>query len=214
MCGRFTLKASDSTIRKEFGVQGSFFQSFEKYNIAPGTEIPIIYLLNSTPSIDLYWWGLIPFWTKNSIPTHRPINARSESIMTKPTFRKPYLKQRCLIPASGFYEWDERTKPKQPFYFHLEHKSIFAFAGIWDSWISPEGENINTCCLITKSATDTLTHIHDRIPVVIHPNDYTSWFKCEDKDFFNDSENNFKFYPVSTRVNSGREEGVDLIEPI
>lgn len=214
MCGRFTLIADEKSIKNEFGIQVSQFKPIEQYNIAPGIKIPVIRYQDKIIFMDLLVWGLIPFWAKDPKASHRPINARSESILEKPTFRLPFQKQRCLIPASGFYEWDEKTKPKQPYYFHLEDKPLFAFAGIWDTWESPEGENIKTCCLITKAASENIDQIHDRMPVVIKPDSYESWLNCDEGDYFGESVKDFEFYPVSTVVNSSREEGKGLIQPL
>lgn len=213
MCGRFTLAANEQLLKDEFGFEEFFEFTYCQYNIAPQTYIPVIRLKENALNLSLMLWGLTPSWAKDS-HIKATINARCETLLEKPMFRKPYQKQRCLIPASGFYEWDAHKVPKQPYYFSIKDKPIFAFAGIWDRWMSSNGEVIESCALITKEAEGSIREIHDRMPVILKPQDYCPWLTCKNSNFFKNTLNEFIYYPVSKLVNSPKVDSANLIEPI
>lgn len=214
MCGRFTLKTDAKALKEQFQVDCPNDLVFERYNIAPSQTIPVIRVEDNEKVLTMLSWGLLPFWSKDPKHAARPINARIESVAEKPTFRKSFRSQHCLMLVSGFYEWDQSSKPKQPYYFYLKEKPLLAFAGLWDRWISREGEVVETCCLLTQQAHRPLKDIHDRMPVILRAEDYDSWLRCEPGNFVQRSISALDFYPVSTSVNSGRIDEPSLIAPL
>jgi putative SOS response-associated peptidase YedK len=154
-------------------------------------------------------WGLIPSWAKDAKAGYKMINARAETIAEKPAFRESLLSRRCLVPADGFYEWSKFSKGKSPICFTLADDSVFAFAGIWDRWMNPERELVETCSIITTSANALVLGIHDRMPVILERENYDLWLdpgfgKVEPLlDLLVPSRaNSMRQYRVSTRVNS------------
>jgi putative SOS response-associated peptidase YedK len=155
-------------------------------------------------------WGLIPSWAKDASVGAKLINARSETVTEKPSFREAFKKRRCIIPADGFYKWQRTSGKKQPYFFHMRDDHPFGFAGLWDRWKSQDGEIIETCIILTTEANKVLSPVHDRMPVILHPEDYELWL---DEDVrlellrpFDVSE--MDGYPVSTLVNSPRSQGL------
>jgi putative SOS response-associated peptidase YedK len=166
-------------------------------------------------------WGLIPFWAKDASIGYKMINARAETVASKPAFRDALKKRRCLIPADGFYEW-KKTKPaKTPFCFTMSDDSIFAFAGIWDRWNNPEGETVETCCIITTTPNALLADVHDRMPVILPDDAYDLWLDpgMEKTDAIVDVLKPFdpalmQRYEVSTRVNLVKNDDPQVIEKV
>ena len=168
MCGRYSLAKTD--LKKRFGVLDSNLSYDESYNISPSTVNPVI-VRNSPNSIVLMKWGLIPFWAKDPKIGFRMINARAEDIENKPAFRKPIRLQRCLIPATGFYEWKrlnlEGIEEKVPYYIYLKKQEIFSFAGLYDIWTDADGKRTYSYAIITTVANEMMRNIHDRMPVIL-----------------------------------------------
>lgn len=222
MCGRFVLKSSHDEIASQFGLTSAGqLTTGPHYNIAPSTEIAVI-RSNETGKRELAGlrWGLIPPWAKDSKRGTFPINARAETCATKPMFRNALRKRRCLIPADGFYEWGTIDGRKQPFYFHMLDDRPFAFAGLWERW-KGDGQTIDSCAIIVGTANELLQPIHDRMPIILEPNDYDLWLNPE----ITDAElltpllkpypaDEMAAYPVSTRVNSPRNDYAELIQSI
>ena len=157
MCGRYRLARQKEILAEVFDV-GDDDDWSPRYNIAPSQSVPVVRQAATRParSISVIRWGLIPFWAKDAKAGYKMINARAETIAEKPAFREPLLSRRCLIPADGFYEWSKFSKGKSPFCFTLADDSVFAFAGIWDRWMNPERELLETCSIITTSANALL----------------------------------------------------------
>lgn len=178
MCGRFTLIAEPDSLSEIFQVWGlSNCKLSAKYNIAP-TQMVLTVLYNSQSQQREYqWlrWGLIPRWAKDSRIGARLINARAETLTEKPSFRSAFKRRRCLVLADGFYEWKHLEGKKQPYYFHLNNKQPFAFAGLWEQWQSPGGEKIISCTIVTTNANELLQPIHNRMPVILQRSDYEKW---------------------------------------
>ncbi|MGH7900684.1 MAG: SOS response-associated peptidase, partial [Thermodesulfobacteriota bacterium] len=169
MCGRFARYDDEKDLVERFNFSNPSGILFEKrFNIAPTQTVPVILLENDNRVIKLMRWGLVPFWAKDPTIGNRLINARAETITEKASFKTPLKKNRCLVPASGFYEWkkDERIKTKIPIYFRLKNEEPFAFAGIWDDWKKPEGDRLITFTIITTMANELMKPIHDRMPVI------------------------------------------------
>lgn len=183
MCGRFTLSVELSTILRVFQVhykKESFIYS-KRYNIAPGQGIPVITGTGGHRVISLMRWGLIPHWAKEASTGNKLINARAETIDQKPAFRSSFFKRRCLVPADGFYEWKKQDSGKTPMRITLPDKEVFAFAGIWAQWQSPEGNIVRSCSIITTEPNDFMRSIHNRMPVVLSGESaYQTWLESSD----------------------------------
>lgn len=220
MCGRYTL-THPKNLSERFETSNSV--SFEKsYNISPGTINPVV-TRNSPNKLELMKWGLVPFWAKDGKIGYKMINARSEDIEKKPSFRKPIRSSRCLVPSDGFYEWKkvnlEGKEEKIPWFIGLKNQKLFAFAGIYDIWKDAEGKEIKTYSIITTSPNKTLKNIHNRMPVVLKEKDGDSWLNSKaplEKILpllkpFPDKE--MVSYPVSRLVNNPQNDNPNLIKP-
>ena len=178
MCGRFVLIESEDKVMQTFKIQQSGIMLEPRYNICPSQDIPVIVQQDGLSSLEMLQWGFIPFWANEPTPM---INARAETISVKPFFRQAFQKQRCLIPATGYYEWAKEEGQKQPYFISLkpekfeEGNSMIAFAGLWDSWISPKGELRRTCAILTVSANSSMQKIHHRMPVILTPKNRSKW---------------------------------------
>ena len=177
MCGRFALSAPSVDVYRHYGMAvGENFPA--RYNIAPGQAIAVVPAIGEQGNINWMRWGLIPHWAKESRAGYAMINARSETLHEKPTFKDLFRTSRCLIPATGFYEWKkmQKTKSKHPFYITLQDESIFSFGGLWSTWTDrSSGESVRSCTIITTEPNSLLENIHDRMPVIIDPDRYDSW---------------------------------------
>lgn len=218
MCGRYTLTTPPDEIAEILGISYSLSTS-PRYNIAPTQNI-LIARLNEQNKRELAMlrWGLIPAFIKDPKKVVNPINARSESVKEKPFFREAFRKRRCLIPVDGYYEWRALGKLKQPYLMRLTTKRVFFLAGIWETWISPEGEVIETAAMLTTAANDIVAKVHDRMPTILKAENFSSWLNdTQDLDslsslFIPYESTGMEIYPVSTRVNSGRNESPECIE--
>ncbi len=174
MCGRYTLIPNDKFYDR-FEVENRLYQLQSRYNIAPGQTLPVI-TRNSPNQVQLMRWGLIPFWAKDPKIAYRTINAKAETLATKPAFRSSFRTKCCLIPASGFYEWKKLdSKRKQPFYFHLKNNEMFSFAGLYDVWKNEKGEEIKTYTIITTTANETVKEVHERMPAILEKESENIW---------------------------------------
>lgn len=219
MCGRFALAAPPAALIAHFGLDhcASFAP---RYNIAPTAQVPVIRLAPEGKRVaDLLKWGLVPHWAKDPAIGNRLINARAETVAEKPAFRSAWKRRRCLIPASGYYEW--QTVPgarKQPWYVRLKHDELMALAGLWESWTSPEGDILRSFCVITTSANDILQPIHERMPAIIGREHWTDWLDPGHADvaalLAPSAAAEMQAWPVSRRVSSAGEEGAGLIEAV
>jgi len=183
MCGRFSSSSKPEQIKKEFKVAVEDPAIFKpRYNIAPSQMIPIVLDRTGERIVAQLKWGLVPSWAKDALIGSRMINARAETLMEKPSFREAYKSRRCIIPASGFYEWQRAEKgAKQPFYFYLTNKEVFGFAGLWEEWLDKKSsESLETCTIITTEANDVLKPVHDRMPVILKAADYDEWLDTKE----------------------------------
>jgi putative SOS response-associated peptidase YedK len=221
MCGRYRLSRRKQIIAEYFDAT-PFDDDWEpRYNIAPSQPVPVIrQTANSTRKLSLMRWGLIPSWATDPSIGFRTINARSETITTTASFRDPFRTQRCLIPADGFYEWRKSGRSKQPFCFEVGDGEMFAFAGLWDKWIDPQGAKIETCTIITTSPNVHLADIHDRMPVILSSGAYKSWLNPAVRDpsvalgWLVPYGGGMKRYPVSTRVNLVENDDAECARPV
>jgi putative SOS response-associated peptidase YedK len=218
MCGRYTLRVPGDDLVKAFDLAEVPELPF-RYNIAPTQAVPVVRLDGADRRLSLVRWGLVPRWAKDTSRAAGLINARSETVEEKPTFRDAFRKRRCLIPADGFYEWKATAKGKQPFYFQQADGQPFAFAGLWERWHPPEGEPLETCTILTTTANELVAPLHERMPVIVQPSNYADWLDpaCPAdrlhpwlRPFPADD---MTAVPVSTRVNNARNEGPECITP-
>lgn len=222
MCGRFNLRTSEAEFDRLFGTAppATGLDLLERYNIAP-TQ-PIIAVRDSDAGREgaVLQWGLIPSWSKDPKGGARMINARSETAAEKPSFRAAFKRRRCLIPASGFYEWKQGASPKQPFHIFPHGGGLMAFAGLWERWSPPGGAAIESATILTTAANGTLTALHDRMPVILTPAEYEVWLSPDTPRERLQAllrpapEDLLEVRAVSTRVNSPRNTGPDCIEPV
>jgi putative SOS response-associated peptidase YedK len=169
MCGRFTLTIDPEDLREELDLGSVPTELHPRYNIAPTQPVAVV-TEAAKRQVDLYQWGLVPAWAKDITIGSRLINARCETLVEKPSFRKAFERRRCLILADGFFEWaqpGEKVTRKTPYYFHLDSMKPFTFAGLWESWRSPKGEELHTCTIITCPANEEIAPFHDRMPVIL-----------------------------------------------
>ena len=183
MCGRFVLVTDLTKITEKFAI-GKMASDFQpNWNISPGQYIPVVVQRDGQNILESFLWGLIPSWAKDSSVGNKMFNARAETIAEKPSFKNAFQKRRCLIPADGFYEWQKLEKMKKPFRFSLKSEKPFGLAGLYETWISPEKKQINTCTIITTDSNELIQSIHNRMPVIV---------KKELEDFWIDPDNNNK----------------------
>lgn len=186
MCGRFTQKAPWENVSNQFDVKNAASKNLfqPRYNIAPSQSIVTIRDLENSREASALKWGLVPSWAKDSDIGNRMINARAETITEKPSFREAFKSRRCIIPASGFYEWQRVEKgTKQPHYFYLKETEVFGFAGLWEEWLDKTtGDLLETCTIITTEANEVLKPVHDRMPVILKAEDYDQWLDQKVKD--------------------------------
>lgn len=182
MCGRYSLAADKTTLSMSFPGLDIPDDMPLRYNIAPTQHVPVIANLPE-PRLEFFHWGLIPSWAKDAEIGNRMINARAETLLEKPSFRNAFRRRRCLIPAEGFYEWQRSPdgKIKTPMHIRLKSGRPFAFAGLWEQWLHPGGSEIWSCTIITTEPNDLMASIHNRMPVILRPEDYAQWLSSGER---------------------------------
>ncbi len=221
MCGRFTLKVNKKQLAEAFADYELPEQLVPRYNIAPSQ--PVMVVANSDQNkMDFFVWGLIPSWAKDPKIGNRMINARSETLAEKPSFRAAYKRRRCLVLTDGFYEWRRNTdKSKTPMYIQLESQEPFAFAGLWELWHSPQGDEVLSCTIITTRPNNFMATIHNRMPVILPPAAYEQWLDPTEQSATQLNPLLIPYpaaemtaYPVSTTVNNPRNDVAACIEQV
>ncbi len=217
MCGRFALAQTAAEVEAEFGYMGG--EPFPpRYNIAPTQPIAIVREEHRQRRFALVRWGLVPAWVTDPSRFSLLINARAEGIAERPAFKNAIRYRRCLVPASGFYEWRRQGKSAQPFWVEPRAGGMIAFAGLWETWSDRDGGEIDTACIVTTAANDTLRPIHSRMPVIIGPGDYEQWLTGEPRDaeaLLRPADSNLlEANPVSDRVNKADADDPGLVLPI
>lgn len=220
MCGRFVMTSDLSVISEEFHVREITYNPTQSYNIAPGNTIAAI-VNDGVNRLVPFKWGLIPSWAKDQSIGNKLINARGETVGEKPSFRAAFGKRRCLIVANGFYEWQKTADGKIPFYVGLKSDRPFGFAGLFETWMSPEGKELSTCTIITTEANDLMKPIHDRMPVIVPKDQEILWLEpgTKDKNILRGilapyPHDEMKTYEVSPLVNSPRNNSARCIHPV
>lgn len=223
MCGRFTLTVPLDDLRRRFSASAeAFLEDRPRFNIAPTQPIPVIRQEDEGRMIREMRWGLIPRWAKEASIGQRMINARRETLTEKPSFRPLLYRHRCLIPADGYYEWAKtETGKKQPYRIVIGDGELFAFAGLWDRWFSPDGKAVDSFTVITTQANEKLSRIHHRMPVILPRSAEAIWLDPEVKSpkllqelLVPYPDDLTRYYPVSTLVNSPRNDSRACIRPV
>jgi len=226
MCGRYVIIATPEAIRAQFGYseQPNFPP---RYNVAPTQPIPIVRLIDGKRSFALMRWGLLPAWVKDPKTFPLLINARGESVMEKPAFRNAMRRRRCLIPTDGFYEWRTHgaAGPKQPYFVRAKRDTggnapPLAFAGLYETWIGPNGEELDTAAIVTTAANRTLAPIHERMPVFVPREGFDLWLDCTNVEadvaatLIRPADDNLlEAYEISPAVNRVANDSAELIAP-
>jgi putative SOS response-associated peptidase YedK len=219
MCGRYTLRTPVDTLAEFFEIDEPPSSVAASYNVAPTQGVATVLVEDGKRKLEMLHWGLIPSWADDPSIGNKMINARAETVAEKPSFRKAFRNHRCLVLADGFYEWQKTANGKQPYYIRMEDDSPFAFAGLWESW--KNGSEVRSTTIITTDANDVVAPIHDRMPVILHPEDYALWL---DPDFDEKEPlttllkpypaEAMEAYPVSRRVNSPSNNQPGCIESV
>lgn len=231
MCGRFTIDIPSERLVKTFGL-AEHPTIHPRYNIAPTQQVPIIrQYADGQNRLDYLHWGLIPAWAKYRAIGSRLINARSETVTEKPAFRQAVQCRRCLVLVSGYYEWRQERKGRQPLYVHLKHDNLMVLAGLWDSWKSSEGEVVDSCTILTttsnrltesrRSSWMFIEAREHRMPVILHPDGHQVWL---DRDITDPARLERLYYPypadlmgswsVSPLINNIKNDSANLICPV
>jgi len=219
MCGRFSFSPLAKIIEDRFDVKVDPGQYTPRYNSAPSQDLAVI--SNTNPNeLSYYKWGLIPFWAKDKSIGYKMINAKAETIMEKPSFKNPLKRKRCLVLSDGFYEWKKiNDKEKIPFRIKMEDDSLFAMAGIWDTWKDKEGNPINSFAIITTSPNELMENIHARMPVIISKKDEEAWLNETDTDFLQSllkpyPAQEMTAYSISKLVNYHKNDSPEILKPL
>jgi putative SOS response-associated peptidase YedK len=222
MCARYSLIATAEELMEWFKLRQQLSLA-PRYNIAPTQPVGVV---RQDPEsgerrFDLMHWGLIPHWAKDKSMANRMINARSETAAEKPSFRNALRHRRCLLPCSGYYEWQQVEHRKQPYWIRMRAAPLFAFAGLWETWNSPDGGAIESCALLTMDASAGMRSIHDRMPAILLPEAYDAWLDPGQQSRESAMkligplpEGALQAIAVNTHVNNPRHEGADCIAPV
>ena len=223
MCGRFVGFRSLDELKGFFPIDKAACDAISNFNVAPSQEILAIVKYEGENWLVKFHWVLVPFWAKDISIGNKMINARSESIAEKPSFRNAFKKRRCLIIADGFYEWKGEKGRKQPMFITLPDHKPFAFAGLWETWNKKDDQDsiYKSCTIITTQASESMSDIHHRMPVILKPQGYEPWLDPGnqnvvelDKMLKNEIVTELVSFPVSKQVNSTRNNDSSCIEPI
>ncbi len=218
MCGRFALYETPEKIKDHFGLDDVPYLP-PNYNIPPGTAILGLTNFENALTFMFFRWGFIPHWSRARQTGYRMINARMEGVWEKPSFRSAIKYRRCLIPASGFYEWKKTGSANQPYFIRLSDSGLFAMAGIWETWEDKASQEvIDSCAVLTTEAGGVVRDIHDRMPLIIDPSGYSAWLDSrvqskKDLNILEISAEKLQAWPVSLQVNSPENNRAELIDP-
>ncbi len=222
MCGRYTLTATPAAVAEHFGLE-TLPDVEARYNVAPGQPVPVVRAaVDGSRRLERRRWGLVPGWAADPGIRARLINARRETVATKPAFRDAFRRRRCLVPADGFFEWSAQRGARQPHHIHLPDAGVFAFAGLYERWRPGEpGEALDTCTILTAAANDRVRGLHDRMPVILAPDAYAGWLDpgledAAELERLLDSAagpcGELVHRPVALRVNDARRDAPDCLD--
>lgn len=214
MCGRYALTSSPAVIAERFHLLWTPDLA-PHYNIAPGQGIPVVRETGQGRELTILKWGLIPSWAKEASTGMKLINARGETLADKPAFRSAYRQRRCLIPADAFYEWKAVAGRKQPYCIRLADDGPFGMAGLWERWKDPGGRSVESCAIVTVAANALVAQLHDRMPLIVAPDNYDAWLAAESKDLPPAvPAEAMRTYPVSALVSNARNDVPACLDPI
>jgi putative SOS response-associated peptidase YedK len=220
MCGRFVITSPPAAIRQVFGYaeQPNFPPRF---NIAPTQPVPVVILDQGARHFRLMRWGLVPAWVKDPRKFTLLINARRETVQDKPAFKNAIRRRRCLIPADGYYEWHVSADRKRPYFIYRADRKPFGLAGVAETWVGPNGEEVDTVAILTAPASPDLAVLHHRVPVTIAPDAFEPWLDCSSDSaegvmamLTGPEAGEFAWHEISTRVNSADNDDAQLLLPI
>ncbi len=220
MCGRYLITSAPEAFRRLFRYREQ--PNFPpRYNVAPTQPVPIVRMVEGERQFSLVRWGLLPSWVKDPRQFSLIVNARGESVNDKPAFRNAMRRRRCLFPADGFYDWQDAGGRKRPYCVRPKDGGPIAFAGLWESWTGPNGEEMETAAIVTTAANRELARLHDRMPVIVPPDAFDFWLDCARVDAESAAaliaparEGWLEAYEVSPAVNRTANDGPDLIAPV
>ena len=220
MCGRITLTSSASEVAAQFEVP-DVPSLPARYNIAPSQEIVTVRMAREgLREVSLERWGLVPHWAKDPAIGNRMVNARCETLESKAAFRDAVRRRRCIVPASGFYEWSGSGASRRPYVFRMQSGALLGIAGLYERWIGPGGEVVDSCTIVTTDANETLRPFHDRMPVLLAPADHAQWLDRDERDpqrvlalCAPCPPDWLAHSPVSSRVNNPRNDDPACLEP-
>ncbi len=219
MCGRFAFYSPHEAVTRLFGVAEA--PGIEpRYNIAPTQFVAVVRAAGGPRQLAMLYWGLVPSWAKEKSIGARMINARSETLGEKPSFRNAYKRRRCLVLADGYYEWQRTGSVKQPYFISFASGEPFGMAGLWERWRDPgTGEPLESCCIVTTSPAPAVAHVHDRMPVIVAPDAYDEWLDPDNlatdrlaRLLAPSAAPGLQARAVSRRVNDARNQGAQLLE--
>jgi putative SOS response-associated peptidase YedK len=228
MCGRIVRKTGSSEIAHSFAAKSSGIELPLNFNISPTSDVYVIRSIGDSRTLDVMSWGLVPSWAKDTSRAASLINARSESVHERPSFRNLITRNRCVMPVDAYYEWKPMKirgkQVKQPFIFMpvsespFNHSGQFAIAGLWSSWIDKRGEILLTCTALTTEANITISEVHHRMPVLLTRDGVEGWLSNSTSPDFSMTQNidnsATRHYAVSTEVNNARNHGEHLLDPV
>ena len=218
MCGRYALSSKLEDLVEAFGVPPVDFTYEPRYNIAPSQMAPVVATGSHGTKMGLLRWGLIPSWADDPSIGSRMINARAETLLSKPAFKEAAGVRRCLVPANGFYEWVEETGNKIPFWIHPPNEALISFAGLWESWRPSGQDSVYSFTIITVEASDSIRHLHHRMPAIIPAENRLAWLDGsglheEPLELLKPFADQLDAYPVSTLVNSTANDVPECVKP-
>jgi putative SOS response-associated peptidase YedK len=220
MCGRYGFEAGQRELLSRFQLEQVVAQLPMSFNVTSGMTMPVV-MKQSPNRLELMEWGFLPRWAKDPDATRRPINARAETVATSPMFRQALRFQRCLAPARGFFEWQNTTSGKQPYWIQLQGGELFAFAGLWESWSDHQGRELRTYTIITTEPNELLAPIHNRMPVILPRDAEEAWLNPDETEGERLTELlrpyapwTLEAWPVSRAVNNPQNDSVELIRPL
>ncbi len=223
MCGRFAQYSNPDDLALPFGLETVDLDEPPRYNLAPTQPVLAVRLAADQQRRELVRlrWGLVPFWSKGPDSRYSMINARAETVASKPAYRAAFAKRRCLIPADAFYEWQPGSDGKQPYAIRREDRAPFAMAGLWEHWVGEDGAGIDSCTIIVTEANALLAPIHDRMPVILDPSDYGTWLSIDAEEqkalqrmLVPADPSGWEAYPISRAVNKPTNDAPELLAPV
>jgi putative SOS response-associated peptidase YedK len=219
MCGRYGFEAGQRELLTRFQIEQVVEQLPISFNVVPGMTMPVV-VRESPNRLELMEWGFLPRWAKEPRGVRRPINARAETVATTPMFRNAFRSQRCLVPARGFYEWQQTPSGKQPYWIRLPGGELFGFAGLWEAWRDRHGEEVRSYTIITTAPNELMAPIHNRMPVILPRDAEELWLNPDETEGerlrellrpYDASE--MEAWPVGRAVNNPRNDSPELISP-